>query len=254
MNSVKKFDKFSINPIFGIVGLSTLVLFFFSSLRHALFQSGAGDLGIFDQGVYLISQGVSPNSSLINYKFDIHILADHAAFILYPLSIFYKIYPDIHWILLIQSIALSSGAVPAFKLAIQKGLSNNHGYLIALIYVLSPLIFNANLFDFHPDVIAIPFFLWAVLWSRADKLFSFCVAIIIILSCKAVFALTVIFMGIWLILFEKRLLMGVISISVGIIWFVIATQIIIPVLGGEAASTVRHIGRYASGASQFDTE
>ena len=66
MNSVKKFDKFSINPIFGIVGLSTLVLFFFSSLRHALFQSGAGDLGIFDQGVYLISQGVSPNSSLIN--------------------------------------------------------------------------------------------------------------------------------------------------------------------------------------------
>lgn len=251
MNTIKKITSLHINPILVLVITSTLVLFFFSSLRHSLFQSGAGDLGIFDQGVYLISQGVPPNSSLINYKFDIHILADHGAFILYPLSVFYKIYPDIHWILLIQAIALSSGAIPAFKLAIQKGLSNNQGYLIALIYVLSPLIFNANLFDFHPDVIAIPFFLWAVLWSRADKLFNFCIAIVIILSCKAVFALTVIFMGIWLILFEKRLLMGVISISVGIIWFVIATQIIIPVLGGEAASTIRHIGRYASLGSSY---
>jgi uncharacterized membrane protein len=246
MNLKNKFTKFSINPVLVIVGISTLVLFFFSSLRHSLFYSGAEDLGIFDQGVYLISQGVSPNSSLINDKVDIHIFADHAAFILYPLSAFYKIYPDIHWLLLIQAIALSSGAVPAFKLTVQKGLSNNQGYLIALIYVLSPLIFNANLFDFHPDVIAIPFFLWAVLWSRADKLFNFCIAIIIILSCKAVFALTVIAMGIWLILFEKRHLMGVIAISIGIIWFVIATQIIIPVIGGEAASTVRHIGRYAS--------
>ena len=251
MSLKKKFNKFSINPILVIVGISTLVLFFFSSLRHSLFYSGAGDIGIFDQGVYLISQGVAPNSSLINYKVDIHILADHAAFILYPLSIFYKIYPDIHWLLLIQAIALSSGVVPAFKLTVQKGLSNNQGYLIALIYVLSPLIFNANLFDFHPDVIAIPLFLWAVLWSRADKLFNFCIAIVIILSCKAVFALTVISLGIWLILFENRRLMGVISISVGIIWFVIATQIIIPAIGGEVASTVRHIGRYASLGSSY---
>ena len=251
MSLKKKFNKFSINPILVIVGISTLVLFFFSSLRHSLFYSGAVDIGIFDQGVYLISQGVAPNSSLINYKVDIHILADHAAFILYPLSIFYKIYPDIHWLLLIQAIALSSGVVPAFKLTVQKGLSNNQGYLIALIYVLSPLIFNANLFDFHPDVIAIPLFLWAVLWSRADKLFNFCIAIVIILSCKAVFALTVISLGIWLILFENRRLMGVISIFVGIIWFVIATQIIIPVIGGEVASTVRHIGRYASLGSSY---
>lgn len=248
MNLIKKiFYRFPISPIFVMVVISTLSLFFISSLRHFLFHSGAWDLGIFDQGIYLISQELVPNSSFTNF----HILGDHAAFILYPLSVFYKIYPNVHWLFLIQAIALSSGAVPAFKLTVQKGLSNNQGYLIALIYVLSPLIFNANLFDFHPDVIAIPFFLWAVLWARTDKLFNFCIAIVIILSCKAVFALTVIAMGIWLILFENRRLMGVISISVGIIWFVIATQVIIPVIGGEVASTVRHIGRYASLGSSY---
>jgi uncharacterized membrane protein len=68
----------------------------------------------------------------------------------------------------------------------------------------------------------------------------------VILSCKAVFSLTVIAMGIWLFLFEKRQLMGIIAIVCGIIWFLIATQIIIPMIGGEFASTVRHIIRYSS--------
>jgi len=157
MNSTEKLNRYSINSIFVIVVVSTLVLFFFSSLRHSLFQSGAWDLGIFDQGVYLISQGLLPLSSFTEF----HILADHAAFILYPLSIFYKIYPDIHWLLLIQAVALASGAIPVYKLALQQGVSNNQGYLLCLIYVLSPLIFNANLFDFHPDVVSVPFFLWS---------------------------------------------------------------------------------------------
>jgi len=235
-------DQYSIKPIFIIVGISTLVLFFFSSLRHSLFQSGAWDLGIFDQGIYLLSQGLVPNSSFTNF----HILGDHAAFILYPLSIFYKIYPSVHWLFLIQAIALSSGAIPVFKLALQQGLSNKQADLLALIYTLSPLIFNANLFDFHPDIIAIPFFLWAILWARLGKILLFCLAVMVILSCKAVFSLTVIAMGIWLFLFEKRQLMGTIAIVCGIIWFLIATQFIIPMIGGEFASTVRHISRYAS--------
>jgi uncharacterized membrane protein len=238
----KKLHQHSIKPIFIIIGISTLVLFFFSSFRHSLFQSGAWDLGIFDQGAYLLSQGLVPNSSFTNF----YILGDHAAFILYPLSVFYKIYPSVHWLFLIQAIALSSGAVPVFKLALQQGLSNKQGNLLALIYALSPLIFNANLFDFHPDVIAVPFFLWAVLWARLGKILPFCLAVMIVLSCKAVFALTMIAMGIWLILFEKKQLMGAIAIVIGIAWFVIATQIIIPMIGGEAASTVRHIGRYSS--------
>ena len=39
-----------------IIGVSALILFGCSSLRHELFQSNAFDLGIFDQAVYLISQ------------------------------------------------------------------------------------------------------------------------------------------------------------------------------------------------------
>ncbi|WP_193197839.1 DUF2079 domain-containing protein [Nostoc sp. MG11] len=48
-----------------MIGISALVLFASSSLRHELFQSTAWDLGIFDQAVYLISQGQAPISSFL---------------------------------------------------------------------------------------------------------------------------------------------------------------------------------------------
>ena len=185
MNSKKILDQYPIKNILVIVFISTLVLFFFSSLRHSLFKSGVWDLGFFDQGVYLISQGFVPISSFTNF----HVLGDHAAFILYPLSIFYKIYPDVHWLFLVQAIALSLGAIPVLGLSCQQGLTNTQRYIAILIYLLSPLIFNANLFDFHPDVIAVPFLLWAILWSRLGRVLPFCFALLIILSCKSVLAL-----------------------------------------------------------------
>ena len=79
---------FRYNFISITIFCSTFIFFIFSSLRHILFQSTAWDLAIFDQAVYLISQGKIPNSSFLN----IHILGDHASLILYPLSLFYVFY------------------------------------------------------------------------------------------------------------------------------------------------------------------
>ena len=98
-----------------------LILFGCSSLRHALFQSNGFDLGLFDQAIYLISQGQEPIVSLAGF----HFLGDHAAFILYPLALFYKIYPDVHWLFAVQAIALSLGALPTFHLARQAGLKES---------------------------------------------------------------------------------------------------------------------------------
>lgn len=101
-----------------IIFLTSLVLFFGSSWRHALFQSNAFDLGIFDNGIYLISQGEKP---FVTFR-GIHILGDHAAWILYPIALLYKLYPDVHWLFAVQAIALSVGAIPTQWLALQAGL------------------------------------------------------------------------------------------------------------------------------------
>ncbi len=221
-----------------MIGVSTLILFAASSLRHSLFQSTAFDLGIFDQASYLISQGQSPISSFIGF----HIFGDHAAWIFYPLALFYKIYPSVYWLFAIQAFSLSLGALPTYYLAIVAGLKESQAMAMAVVYLLYPVVFNANLFDFHPEVIAVPLLLSAILAARQRKIAWFCLSMIVVLGCKAVLSLTVVAMGFYLILCEKRRLCGAIAIFSGVSWFLIATQIIIPVFSGREAAAV---GRYS---------
>lgn len=217
-----------------IIIVSALILLLASSLRHILFQSSTFDLAIFDQGVYLISQDQKPVSSIIGF----HILGDHAAWILYPLALLYKLYPSVYWLFIVQAVALALPALPIWYLAIQAGLKASQAIAITVTYLLYPLVFNANLFDFHPEVIAVPLFLCAVLAARSAKIGWFCASIILILGCKAVLSLTIAAMGIWLIIFEKRRLCGVIALSAGVAWFFTATQLIIPQFSGAEAAAV----------------
>ncbi|MEG4283428.1 DUF2079 domain-containing protein [Microcoleus sp. A006_D1] len=228
----------TIHPVAWMVGAATLILFAASSARHALFHSTAYDLAIFDQAIYLISQNQTPFSSLMA----INILGDHAAFIFYPLALLYKIYPDVHWLLFVQAFALALGAWPSWSLARQAGLNEPRAIALAAVYLLYPAVFNVNLFDFHPEVIALPAILAAILAARLDKIWWFCAAILLILSCKAVLSLTVVMMGVWLLFFEKNRKCGLIAIFLGAAWFLIATQAIVPYFnqGKQHAG----IGRY----------
>lgn len=222
----------------GIILVSVLILFICGSLRHALFQSSAFDLGYFDQAIYLIAQGKNPIVSFWGY----HFLGGHADWILYLLALPYKIYPNVHWLFAIQAVALSLGALPTWYIARQAGLKETQALAIAAVYLLYPLVFNLNLFDFHPEVMALPAMLGAILAARTCRIRWFCLSILFILGCRDALSLTVAAMGFWLLVFEKKRWYGVIALFTGIAWFLIATQIIIPTFrpGGVEA-----VGRYS---------
>ncbi len=235
------------HPIGWMISINIIIFFTCSSIRHTLFQSASADLGIFDQAVYLISQGESPFSSLL----DFHILADHAAWMWYPLGLLYKVYPHVHWLFVVQSFALSFGALPIWLLAGQANLTRQLSIALATSYLLYPLFFNINLYDFHLDVIIPVALLYAVWAVRTGKIWLFCFCILIVLGCKEVFALTVAAMGVWLFFWEKQRLPGLIALISGTVWFIIATKIIIPFFGGSAASVERHIHRYSHLGNSF---
>ncbi|MBD0347186.1 MAG: DUF2079 domain-containing protein, partial [Coleofasciculus sp. Co-bin14] len=226
------------NALTWTIAISALILFGCSSLRHALFQSTAFDLGYFDQAIYLISQGQTPIVSFWGY----HFLGGHADWVIYGLALLYKIYPNVHWLFAVQAVALALGALPTFYLARQAGLNESQATAIAWVYLLYPLIFNLNLFDFHPEVMALPALLGAVLAARLNRVGWFCLAIALILGCRDALSLTVAAMGIWLLVFEKKRWCGAIALIAGVAWFLIATKVIIPAFrpGGVEA-----VARYA---------
>lgn len=219
-----------------IVGISALVLFISSSLRHALFQSTALDLAVFDQWIYLTSQGLPPISSFFGF----HMIGDHAAFILYPIALLYKIYPDVHWLFFVQAIALALGAIPVYSLSLQAKLSPVYGRAIAIAYLLYPSLFNSNFFtDFRPESIAIPALLWAIWAAIGRKTSQFIIAILLALICKDSWSLTIIFFGIWLWIPQKRSNYGIACIVLGIAWYLATVNYLVPLLrGGEAGGVV----------------
>ncbi|MEG4500824.1 DUF2079 domain-containing protein [Microcoleus sp. F10-C6] len=238
MNKLNSLKNLNYYPVIGSIALFSLLFYICSSTRHALFESNAFELGIYDQVAYLISQGQTPFSSFL----EIHHMGNHAAWVMYPVALLYKIYPEVHWLLLVQAVSLALGALPTWSLARQAGLNNSIAWAIACMYLLYPLVFNVNLFDFHPEVIALPALLAAILAARLNKTVWFCAAIILVLSCKAVLSLTVAAMGFWLLFFEKKRNCGLIALCLGAGWFLVATQAVVPYFnqGREHAG----IGRY----------
>ena len=81
-------------------------------LRHSWFQTSSWDLGIFDQTTYLISQGLAPNSTLLNF----HILGDHGSLVLYPIGWLSIIFPSVKLLFVLQSLALASTVFPLSKI------------------------------------------------------------------------------------------------------------------------------------------
>lgn len=236
--------------VYGWVVGAAIVLLAFSGFRHESFNSTACDLGIFDQAVYLISRGVSPISSYMGY----HILGDHAALVWYPIALLYKLYPTVYWLFGLQALALAGGAIPVFRLGQQAGLSRSLSVAVAIAYLLYPVVFNANLFDFHPDTLAVPLLLQALVEvqstssaqrtqpkEQSGALWRFGLCLAGVLTCKAVLSLALIGFSLWLLL-AKHWRLAIVTFATGAIAFWVASQWIVPGFSGREAAAV---GRYS---------
>ncbi len=142
-----------------------LLFWLSAAARHALLQSNAYDLGLFDQWSWLISRGLPPISSMEQ----VHVLADHGAWMLYIAGGVYRLLPSVQWLLASQALALSLTALPIWWLARQAGLPERRCWLICGLWWLQPVVFNANLFDFHPETWVMTAFAMALWAERAER-------------------------------------------------------------------------------------
>ncbi len=209
----------------GVVVVAyAVLLFLLSSLRHGLFQSGALDLGYHDQILYLLSRGEPPIVSFWGY----HFLGGHAEWIYYGLALIYRTYADVHWLLALQALSLAIALWPLLALCRQAGLTQHQSWTVGIAYLLYPLVFNINLFDFHPEVMAVPLIFAAVLAARGERPLGFAIATTLILGCRASLSLLLITMGLWLVIFERRRWYGAYAVAIGSVWFLVVTLVLIP--------------------------
>lgn len=93
--------------------------------------------------------------------------AAHADFLLLAYLPFYAVWPDPRVPLVLQIVAVASGAIPLFWWA-RKKLGPPIGAFVAVLYLTYPTLEWGMTFDVHAVVLTAPLFLWAW-WAMAEK-------------------------------------------------------------------------------------
>jgi hypothetical protein len=96
-------------------------------------------------------------------------LGDHSSLILIPLAPLFALAPHPLTLLAFQSVALALGALPVWALARREFRAGPMPVMCAALYLLQPALGYLNLFEFHPETLAVPFLLWCAYEVRRGR-------------------------------------------------------------------------------------
>ena len=200
-------------------------------MRYATFKATAFDLGNMDQVMWNTIHGrlFQFTNQAIDWYGPPTRLAIHFEPIILPLSLLYLFFADPRTLLIFQTLALASGALPVFLLT-RKTIP---GWpllapVMVLAYLLSPALLGLNIFDFHPVSLATPLLLYALLALAYKRYIWFLIACILAASCKEDIPLVIAVLGILLIWKYKLPRLGTALIVGGILWSFVAFRLVIP--------------------------
>src|SRR5713226_4205207 len=156
-------------------------------LRYDTFKATAFDLGNMDQVLWNTLHGrlFQFTNQAIDWYGPPTRLAIHFEPIILLLSLLYIFHADPRILLIFQTLALVSGALPVFLLT-RKYLPEWPllSVCMAIAYLLSPALLGLNIFDFHPVSLATPLLLYAILALEYKHYAWFVIACILAGACK----------------------------------------------------------------------
>ncbi len=233
---MKKFDQRSqANIAWGLLIL-VIVLYAVEMshqvvLRYDTFKATAFDLGNMDQVLWNTIHGrlFQFTNQAIDWYGPPTRLAFHFEPIILPLSLLYVFHADPRILLVFQTLALTSGALPVFLLT--RRYLREWPILAALMataYLLSPALIGINIFDFHPVALATPLLLYAVLALTYKRYVWFLIACVLAAACKEDVPLTIAMFGIVVIWKYKLPRLGIALMIGGVLWSFLAFKVIMP--------------------------
>ena len=192
-------------------------------LRYDRYRTFGFDLGIYDQGSWLLSRFKDPFVTIRGLE----LFGHHANILLLAFVPFYRFGAGPIFLLVVQVLAQASGAVAVFLLARDLLRSKWVGVTLAGVLLLNPTYQWLTWEFFHPDAVAIGPLLFAYWAARSKRWPWFWVAAVLTVLCKEDFALAVALLGI-LIWFRGDRTKGAAVAVVSTAYFFFATRVLIP--------------------------
>jgi len=207
-------------------------------------------MAIFSQTLWNTVHGKIMFNSLEEVRGPYNHLAIHMRPFMFLLVPGYALFPSPYFLLIIQTLGLALGAWPIYLLAKKILPPGNWPLILTASYLLYPSLHWVNTFDFHEIAFFIPLFLAAIYFLEMKKWGWMGLFLALAASTKEDAILIVLFVGLYLLLKPTKELsfwntqrkIGSAVILLSIFYFLLATKIIMPALGGG----LLRLDRYAA--------
>lgn len=206
----------------------TVVLTRYLFALHNTFGTTAEDLGIMDQVLWNTAHGHFMSQTICNSVTDSNCLgvasrfAIHFEPILIPLSLIYRVAPNVEWLLLLQVAVMASGVFPAYLLAGRRLRHVLWGVTFSLLFLLYPALQAAVIDAFHPETLAATLLMWAFYCLSVRRYRALVLLCCVALLCKETLALDVIGIGLFVALVQRRREWGAALCVLGVVALALA--------------------------------
>ncbi len=195
-------DKYSFYILIVSVLLYFIYFCFLSMERHDRFYSQMYDLAWEHQVLHNLATTGMPYST-IESKDGVINWADHTSFIYYLIAPFYRLFPDVKFILVLQVLSVCLASI--FIFLFSNYILNNKFYslIISFIFLLHPSVQGVLLFDFHPSTLALPLFFLALYFAEKNNFKATFVFILLLSLVREDFIFFSFFIVLYLIISKK---------------------------------------------------
>jgi uncharacterized membrane protein len=217
-------------PHLPVVLLSAGYAWYFARLSVAV-QDGYGtfgfDMGIFDQGVWLLSRFHAPFVTVMGRD----LFGDHTSFILLLAVPLYWIHDAPQTLLVLQPVLLAAAALPIYALGRRLLGSTALATLLAAAYLCNPALQQGDLEQFHPEAFLTFTVALAILAAVESRRRLLWVSVVASLLVKEDTAALIVPLGLWVAWRRDRRL-GAEIVAVALAYLVFAYRVVIANLLG----------------------
>lgn len=180
----------------ALFGMILIYVVYFTKISldvHHGLGTSSYDVGLYDQGVWLMSRGKAPFVTLMGRN----LMGDHASLILIFVAPFYWLFPSTGTLFFIQSLVIGLGALPVFLAARRRLQSEAMAVVLAGCFLLHPAVGWTNRENFHPDCFVAFFVGMAIYGALERKWRLYWVFVVLTLLVKEDVSLVILPLGIW---------------------------------------------------------
>jgi uncharacterized membrane protein len=206
--------------------------------QYQRYRVGAFDFGIFDQGLWLLSQGEPPFVTVRG----LHLFGDHSSYIMILLAPLYWVVPHQEALLVVSVAALAAAGPLAYGIARRLGATPFLSGVVGLTLLLHPALGWSARDNFHPELLAIPLALGGILlFLRARPVWAMAL-FVLALTAKEDAALLLVPLGIYIALVLRKRAFGVGLAALAATAFLVNFGVLLPHF--SPTGDVIYAGRY----------